>query len=81
MEKISCLFDDTYYCVDIYDDDFENILRLKQYEYSDFIGLLLTEKQYEKYIMNDTFREIKVSRKRLVNAFEWLNSDKNIWRK
>lgn len=72
------LLDDTWYRIEI---DGEGVKSSGRSEFAEIVNILLTEKQKEYYIGDDTSREFEVSQKRIDKMFTYINSDKNVWRK
>jgi hypothetical protein len=70
--------DDTWYGIEF---DGEDVKASGKFEFADIVDILLTEKQKEDYIGNDTSREFEVSQKRIDKMFTYINSDNNVWRK
>ena len=79
VKKIkTILLDDVCYSVDIDGQDNKTVNR---FEFGEVVNILLTQKQHEDFIRNDTSREFEVSEKRISRMFTYINSDENVWRK
>lgn len=78
--KHTVLIDDTFHNIEI---NFKiEIYCYHRYEFSDLLEILLTDKQFESFVVNDTNREFKCSKKRIEKSIEYLNSESlNIWHK
>jgi len=72
------LLDDVCYSIDV--DDQDNKMD-NRFEFGEVVNILLTQKQHEDFICNDTSREFEVSEKRISKMFTYINSDENVWRK
>ena len=70
--------DDTWYGIEF---DGEDVKASGKFEFADIVDILLTKKQKEDYIGNDTRREFEVSTKKIDKMFSYINSDKNPWSK
>jgi hypothetical protein len=70
--------DDTWYRIEIDGLDTKSGNR---YEFAEIVDILLTPKQKQEFIENNTSREFEVSQKRIDKMFTYINSDNNIWRK
>ena len=70
--------DDTWYIIEL---EYESVKACGKFEFADIVDILLTEKQKEDYIGNDTSRVFEVSQKRIDKMFTYINSDNNVWRK
>ena len=70
--------DDSWYGIQI---DGEDTKADNQFEFSEKVKILLTDKQQYNFTIIDTNREFEVSQKRIDKMFAYINSDKNPWRK
>ena len=70
--------DDAWYGIEF---EGEDVKASGKFEFAKIVDILLTEKQKEDYIGNDTSREFEVSKKRIDKMFAYIYSDKNPWRK
>ena len=72
----SVLFDDTLYYIEIGDIDYQC---LHQYEFYDCVKIILSKKQYEKFVGDYTKREFKVADGSISRFKEYLEN--NYWRR
>jgi len=72
------LFDDVCLDIEIIESD-ERITCIASQEFSDSVQCLLTEKQYENFIADDTSREFRVHDKKIEEFRNYIKD--NIWRR
>lgn len=72
----SVLFDDTTYYIEIGDIDYQC---LHQYEFYDCVKIILSQKQYIKFVKDHTKRKFKICDGSIARFKEYLEN--NYWRK
>ena len=71
------LLDDTAYYIEFESDIYEDFRCNTSYQFVDCRKILLTYKQEEKFISNETNREFNVSEKKVIKVLEYMKD--NIW--
>lgn len=76
-DKQTIILDDTDLCITM-NDLITKIVN--DYEFSEILDILFTEKQHKEFIGDCTNREFEISNKKISKMFMYIHSTKNPWR-